>query len=168
MRTRKTKPYKNHQSKKSRKGGFFSTSRKTLPECDINNLSMLSKQTNDGQDPLIKMQTNYQQCCPKDFMGRKNSSPYCKQLDANFKALSNYQRDIDGYYGDETDVSKIKKIMNEPANAPISSQPISSQPISSQPMLSQPMTAKKPWYKFWGGKKHRRTRHRKKRTYRRK
>ena len=89
------------------------------------------------------MHENYLKCCPKGFMGRKNTSPYCKQLNMNFDSLSQYKRDIEGYYGDETDVSKIKQIMNEPLSPP------------------------KPWYKFWGGKRTRKNRHNKKRTYRR-
>lgn len=141
----------NH-SRKNKKGGFFFNSPKvsSSSECDINNLSTLSKDTGDGVDPLIKMRNNYQKCCPKDFMGRKNSSSYCKQLNMNFDSLSQYKSDITGYYGDETDVSKIKQIMNAP-------------------MVSSEATTKKPWYHFWGGKttrkyrknrKHRKTAHR--------
>ena len=133
-------------SRKNKKGGvFFSKRRVTpiLPECNVNNLAALSKDVGDGQDPLIKMKNNYQKCCPKDFMGKKNSSPYCKQLDMNFNSLSNYQRNIEGYYGDETDVSKINRIMNEPS-------PQYVPPITVSP--------KKPWYQFWGGKKTRKNR----------
>ena len=135
---------------RNRKGGFFFSSPKVASsaECDINNLSTISKDMGDGQDPLIKMKNNYQKCCPKDFMGRKNSSPYCKQLNMNFDTQSNYQRDIEGYYGDETNVSKIKQIMNEPFP-------------SYKPPINLGST-KKPWYKFWGGKKTRK--HRKHRT----
>jgi hypothetical protein len=132
-------------SRRNRKGGFLFGPSKVASstECDVNNLSSLSKDMGDGQDPLTKMRANYQKCCPKDFMGRKNSSPYCKQLNMNFDAQSNYQRDIAGYYGDETDVEKIKQTMNAPM-------------VSSTP-------PKKSWYKFWGGKKtirHRRRTHR--------
>ena len=139
MKSRKNRNY----SRRNKKGGIFSSSPKVVSsECDINNLSSLSKDTGDGNSPLKKMRENYQKCCPKDFMGRKNSSLYCKQLNMNFNSQSNYQRDIAGYYGDETDVSKIKQIMNEPVPTPKS-------PISNS--ISQ-----KPWYKFWGGKKTRR------------
>ena len=144
MKSRRNSKLKNI-SKRNRKGGFF-FSKKIAPtsECDINNLSTLSKDMGDGKDPLTKMKNNYQKCCPKDFTGRKNSSPYCKQLDMNYSSQSNYQRDIAGYYGDETDVSKIKQIMNEPVP-----------PV--KPIIN-PDSYKKPWYKFWGGKKTRKLR----------
>ena len=152
MRTRKNR----NNSRKNKKGGFFFGTPKvvSLPECDVNNLSTISKDMGDGQDPLIKMRANYQKCCPKDFMGRKNSSPYCKQLNMNFQSQANYQRDIEGYYGDETDVGKIKQIMNNPNFIQTSSN----------------IPSKKPWYKFWGGKKTRKHKKRyyKRRTYRRK
>ena len=146
MKSRKNRSH----SRKNKKGGFFSSTPKVAssPECNINNLSTLSKDMGDGQAPLEKMRTNYQKCCPKDFMGRKNSSPYCKQLNMNFDSQSNYQRDIAGYYGDETDVSKIKQTMNEPI------------PPSSG-------SSQKPWYKFWGGKKTRKHRKNKKHSHRR-
>lgn len=160
MRTRKNYKRKSYSSRKSRNGGFFSQTKKTLPECNINNLSSLSKDTGDGQNPLIKMRNNYQSCCPKNFMGKKNTSPYCKQLDANFKALSNYQRDIEGYYGEETNVAKIKEEMNSPTIAPL--------PAPTTVPIPAPTYEKKPWYKFWGGKKHRKSHRHKRRTNKRK
>ena len=93
----------------------------------------------DAQEPLIKMHTNYQKCCPKGFMG-KNKSPYCMQLEMNFNSLSKYKKVITGYYGDETDVSKIKQIMNGPEN-------------DNNINKSVDNNYKKSWYKFWGGKK---------------
>jgi hypothetical protein len=134
--------------KRQLKGGFFSNNNSAPnSECNINNLSMLSKDTGDGQDPLIKLRNNYTKCCPKNFLGRKNSSPYCKQLNNNFQSLSNYQKDIEGYYGDETNVSNIKQIMNEP-----------------DPQYKSPINAstKKAWYKFWGGTKTRKRLHKRK------
>lgn len=133
-------------SKRNRKGGFLFSNSKVASssECDINNLSTISKDMGDGQDPLVKMRTNYQKCCPKDFMGRKNTSPYCKQLNMNYNSLSQYKSDIAGYYGDETDVSKIKQIMNEPVPPP-------------KPVIN-PGSYKKSWYKFWGGKRTRKYR----------
>jgi hypothetical protein len=97
--------------RRSRKGGFFFKS-KTVDseECNVNNLADLER--DDGTDTATKMRQNYQKCCPKGMFGRKNRSPYCKQLEKNFNAVSTYNRDVSGYYGDETDVSKIKKIMN--------------------------------------------------------
>ena len=129
-------------SRRTRKGGFFGMFKKNpvtpSGECDVNNLSSLSKDMGDGQDPVKKMHTNYQKCCPKDNFGRYNSSPYCKQLKMNFDTQVQYQRDIAGYYGDETDVAKIRQVMKEP------------------------IVEKKPWYKLWGGK----TRRHKKRSRR--
>jgi hypothetical protein len=153
MKSRKNRNY----FRRNKKGGFFFRSRVApLGECEFSNLSTLSKDTGDGQDPLNKMQQNYVKCCPKDFMGRKNSSAYCKQLNMNFDTLSQYKRDITGYYGPETDVSKIKQVMNEPAPAPM-------------PVIDT--NYRKPWYKFWGGKKtrkHRKTRRGRTRFYARK
>jgi len=131
---------KNHHKKPSKtrrhlRGGFLSflkSSNPSSPDCDVNNLSSLSKDMGDGQDPVQKMHANYQKCCPKKF-GMKNSSPYCKQLKSNFDTFVQYKQDIDGYYGDETNVAKIKETMN---------------PTQT--------TSSKPWYKFWGGKKSRR------------
>jgi hypothetical protein len=135
MKSRKNK----NPSRIKMNGGFlFRSKASSLGECEVSNLSSLSKASGDGQDPLSKMRENYVKCCPKDFMGRKKSSAYCNQLDMNFKALSQHAKDIDGYYGDETDVSKIKQIMDEPVPTPVAN-------INT--------TYKKPWYKFWGGKK---------------
>jgi hypothetical protein len=126
----------NKKSRRHLKGGFLNFFSKkpvmSSSECDINNLSTISKDMGDGQDPVQKMHANYQKCCPKDRFGRYNSSPYCKQLKMNFDAQVQYQRDISGYYGDETDVAKIKQMTNEPI-----------------------YPEKKPWYKFWGGKSRR-------------
>lgn len=109
-------------------GGLFSNTKKVFsPECDVSNLSSLSKDLGDGNDPLLKMQNNYATCCPKDFLGRQNKSPYCKQLKLNFDAQAKLNNDTRGYYGDETDVAKIKSMM-QPEN-------------------------KKPWYYPFGGKR---------------
>jgi len=144
-RYRKTSRKTSRKSRRNLKGGFLNFfSKKPIAssaECDVNNLSTISKDMGDGQDPVQKMHANYQKCCPKDSFGRYNSSPYCRQLKSNFDTQFQYQRDISGYHGDETDVSKIKQTMN------------------------QDFTQKKPWYKFWGGKsrryKKRSRRHRK-------
>ena len=135
-----------HQSRRNKKGGFFS--KKTVvpsEECDVNNLSTLTKMPDvNGQNGELKspddrmedlddmtasLQTNYKKCCPKGFMGRKNKSPYCNQLDTTFKSINQHKNDISGYHGDETNVENIKETMNVPP--------------------------KKPRYKFWGGKKSR-------------
>jgi hypothetical protein len=67
---------------RSRKGGFFGLFDDKHNEadaaCNPNDLVNL-KDRND-------MYANYQTCCPKTWYGRKNNSPYCKQLDLNYKA----------------------------------------------------------------------------------
>jgi len=76
---------------RSRKGGFFGLfddkHNTGNAACDPNNLANL-KDSNS-------MHANYQTCCPKTWYGRKNNSPYCKQLDLNYKAaFQNRQNDI--------------------------------------------------------------------------
>lgn len=152
-------------SRKNRKGGFLFGNSKVVSssECDVNNLSTLTKmpdvndmngqlkpldeRMNDLDSMTSKLRDNYNKCCPKGFMGKKNTSPYCNQLDTTFKSIQQHKQDISGYYGDETDVGKIKQVMDAP-------------------MVVAPATSdtqqKKPWYKFWGGKKTRKNRkHRK-------
>ena len=132
----------NKKSRRHLKGGFLKMFSKnsvaSSGECDISNLSSLSKDMSDGQDPVKKMHANYQKCCPKDSFGRYNASPYCKQLKMNFDNEVQYQRDITGYYGDETDVATIKQTMSQPTNN---------------------VEPKKSWYKFWGGKTKRHTKY---------
>ena len=164
---------KNH-SRRNKKGGFFFNKPKVAPyspvqtssmtnDCDINNLTTLTKmpdvndetgqlkpldeRLNDLKNMNQSLQNNYIKCCPKGFMG-KNTSPYCNQLDTTFKSVDQHRRDITGYYGDETNVAKIKETMDAPVAGEI---------------------PKKPWYKFWGGKKSRKYRKRsnKRRTHRR-
>lgn len=130
------------RSRRNKRGGFFTSKVVSSSECDVNKLSSLSKDMGDGQDPLVKMRNNYQKCCPINF-GMKNTSPYCKQLDLNYKAQAQYKSDISGYYGSETDVGKIKQIMNQPVPG-------------YQPLVNTGV--KKPWYQFWGGKKTRKHR----------
>jgi len=97
--------------KKHKKGG---DPKNIDDDCNIMNLSTLSKDMGDGQEPLKKMKLNYEKCCPKNVLGQKNSSPYCKQLNMTYDAQSTYKKAIVGYSGDETNVANIKKIMNEP------------------------------------------------------
>ena len=97
--------------KKHKKGG---DPKNIDDDCNIMNLSTLSKDMGDGQEPLKKMKLNYEKCCPKNVLGQKNSSPYCKQLSMTYDAQSTYKKAIVGYSGDETNVANIKKIMNEP------------------------------------------------------
>lgn len=163
------KTRKNNISKKNKKAGFFSRN-KVAPSgvCDPNNLANLTKvpqaydqnsqlkpleiRINDLSQAAEKLHSNYLSCCPKNFMGQKNSSPYCKQLDTSFKSMDQHRRDITGYYGDETNVSEIKRVMNEPVPNPV--------------MVVNPTGTKSKW-KFWAGKKTRKSNN-KKRSYRRK
>ena len=65
---------------RSRKGGFWffdDTHNTGNAACDPNNLVNL-KDSNS-------MHANYQTCCPKTWYGRKNNSPYCKELDSKYK-----------------------------------------------------------------------------------
>ena len=75
---------RNSKRGKSRKGGFLGLFKdkhnEQNPQCNPNNLVNLK----DSQE----MFANYKQCCPKSWYGRKNNSPYCKQLDLNYKAAS--------------------------------------------------------------------------------
>ena len=130
------KSRRNRNSGKTKKGGFFSSNKYVAPsgECDPNNLTSIQ-----GSKALHE---NYQKCCPKGFMGTKNRSPYCKQLDLNFQAARKAENDANEYHGFEpTEVYQMKQ----------------------QEAVTNP-PAKKPWYKFWGGK----TRRHRKCSYRRK
>jgi hypothetical protein len=74
---------------KNKRGGFFGMfSNKVSPanseQCNPNNLTSLTD--------VRQMQENYQTCCPKTWYGSKNSSPYCKQLDLNFKGAQQGQQ----------------------------------------------------------------------------
>ena len=169
MRTHKRK-FKKGLTKRNRKGGFFFSKPTVVSstECDVNNLSTLTKmpstedsngeikpydeRMNDLDEMSIRLKNNYDKCCPKGFMGRNNTSPYCNQLNTTFKSIKQHKNDIAGYYGDEKDVGKIKEIMSAdmiPLNSPYSA------PV------------KKPWYQFWGGKKTKKCRRKKKRYVRR-
>ena len=75
---------RNSKRSRSRKGGFFGLfddkHNTGNADCNPNNLANL-KDSNS-------MHANYQTCCPKNWYGSKNNSPYCKQLDLNYKAAS--------------------------------------------------------------------------------
>ena len=128
------KKMRNRRSRKNKKGGFFFGSNKATvapsAECDPNNLVNIQ-----GTDAL---HANYQKCCPKGFMGTKNSSPYCKQLDLNFQAALKSENDAKGYAGMSLDEAQQFEMntRNNPA--------------------FNPPTPTKPWWKFWGGKTRRR------------
>ena len=88
MPNKKTVKRNKVNSKKSRgrnrKGGFFGLfddkHNTGDAACDPNNLVNLTDSNS--------MYANYQKCCPKNWYGSKNNSPYCKQLDLNYKAAS--------------------------------------------------------------------------------
>ena len=129
------KSYKkrNKTHKKSKRGGFFFGSKPAVApsaECDPNNLVNIQ-----GSDAL---HANYQKCCPKGFMGTKNSSPYCKQIDLNFQAALKSENDAKGYAGMSLDEAQNFEMQtrNDPA--------------------FNPPPAAKPWWKFWGGKSRKR------------
>jgi hypothetical protein len=124
MKSKRCVNYKNRKSRKNKRGGFFSKN-KNIPlaaECDPNDLPNITDQN--------ELREKYLKCCPKNMFGQKNKTPYCKQIDLNWSSKEQLRRDVTGYYGDETDVNKIKQIMNAPVEGEV----------------------KKSWWKFWGGK----------------
>lgn len=88
MPNKKTVKRNKRNSKRSRgrnrKGGFwglFDDKHNTgNTECDPNKLANLKSS--------YEIKKNIDTCCPKTWYGRKNNSPYCKQLDLNYKAAS--------------------------------------------------------------------------------
>jgi len=121
------KPRKNRRG-----GGLFGNKTNyivPLGDCHPNNLSYIT-----GSKAL---HDNYQKCCPKGFMGTKNSSPYCKQLELNFQAARKLENDVNEYHG---------------------FQPNEIYHMKQQESTINTQTQKKPWYKFWGGKKTRKYR----------
>ena len=128
MPSKKNRKLRSH--KKSHRGGFFFSKNAVKPypgECDVNRLTSL-KTSND-------IHQNYQKCCPKGMFGTKNSSPYCKQLDLNFQAAMAGEKNANDYeeYEPKFAPTQLSKSQYEEADA-----------------------QKKPWYKFWGGKKSKR------------
>lgn len=106
--------------KKSKKGGFLFT-KKVLPEiCNITNLDELTTSSD--------LHARYQSCCPKNFLGFKNRSPLCRNIDNKFQQVLKQENDsLDDYNEDE--------IVPEPV----------------LPAYANPKP--KPWYQFWGGRK---------------
>jgi hypothetical protein len=140
MTSRKFKNLNTKKSHKNKRGGFFNSSKKNyaapLGDCDPNNLTSI-------KDPKA-LHENYQKCCPKGFMGTKNSSPYCKQLDLNFQAANKAKNDANEYHGYEPNEIYQMKQQEAAMNPP-----------------------KKSWYKFWGGKSRKnKKRINRRRTYR--
>lgn len=90
---------RNSKRSRNRKGGFFGLFKDKHntgnTACNPNNLANLTDSNS--------MRTNYQTCCPKNWYGSKNNSPYCKQLDLNYKAAS--QRN-------QMEISSTKQMIN--------------------------------------------------------
>ena len=112
-------------NKKTKKGGFL-FSKKVVPEiCTNTNL--------DELNTSVDLHARYQACCPKNFLGFKNSSPLCKNLDTKFQQVIKEENSPRDSEEEDTDVPP--------------------------PVLPPYMSPKpKPWYKFWGGKKTRKNR----------
>ena len=95
---------------KSRKGGFFELFKDKdndyNGQCNPNNLNNLTS----TYDIKKKIDT----CCPKSWYGRKNNSPYCKQLNLNYDAartqmyLKAQQSNANGVYIDNDDPNGLR------------------------------------------------------------
>jgi hypothetical protein len=116
---KKTMRSKKRVNKKSKRGGFFFT-KKVLPEvCSNTNLDDLNTST--------ELHQKYQACCPKNFLGFKNRSTMCRNIDNKFQQVIKQENDAGDYDGDD-------EVPQPQLPAYVNPQP-------------------KPWYKFWGGKK---------------
>lgn len=112
---RRTKRDRKNKSKRTRRhhkrgGGlfdFFRGNAAVVPDnCDPMKLTELKSSQ--------EMRSKYQQCCPKKYFGMvKNSSPYCKQLDLNFKAAVESEGLQKQYVGMEEPV-EVAQMQNAP------------------------------------------------------
>lgn len=126
-----TKRNKRSHKKYKRGGGFFDffsgkSSAPVVPDnCNPNNLSQLK--TPD------QLRENYKTCCPKTFFGmRKNSSPYCKQVELNMNAAVKEEGLQKEYVGMEPmEVAALR-------NVPGAEMPVEQQAPNVQPMLNVP------------------------------
>jgi len=128
---KKTKNIRKKHNKRNKKGGFL-FSKKALPEiCVMTNL--------DDLKTSAELNTRYETCCPKNFLGFKNRSPLCTNLENKIKEIEKSEVEVQSSLG---------------LNADISQTPL----VSQDQNISTPMApVTKPWYQFWGGKKHKRT-----------
>lgn len=116
-RSRKHKKHNKRSHKKYKRGGglfdFFSgkSSAPVVPDnCNPNNLSQLK--TPD------QLRENYKTCCPKTFFGmRKNSSPYCKQVELNMDAAVKGEGLQKEYVG--MDPMEVAALRNVPGAEPL-------------------------------------------------
>ena len=109
---RKTRKHRKNKSRRrhyKRGGGlfdFFKSKSTVVPdECDPMKLTQLKSSE--------EMRSKYQQCCPKKYFGMvKNNSPYCKQLDLNFKSAVENEGLQKQYVGIEPD--EVAQMQNAP------------------------------------------------------
>lgn len=131
---KKTMRMKKRLHKKSKKGGFLFT-KKVLPEvCNITNLDELTNSTD--------LHARYQSCCPKNFLGFKNRSTLCRNIDNKFQQVLKEENNA---MDDDTEMLEVP-----------------------QPQLPSYATPpKKSWYQFWGGRKtkHRKSKNRKNKSH---
>ena len=95
---------------RSRKGGFFGLFEDKHNTgniaCNPNNLANLKSS--------YEIKQNIDTCCPKSWYGRKNNSPYCKQLNLNYDAartqmyLKAQQSNANGVYIDNDDPDGLR------------------------------------------------------------
>lgn len=148
---RKTRKSARRSRKNRQRGGFFNffgSPPKVVPaECDPNNLSQLKTSE--------QLRANYQTCCPKTFFGmRKNSSPYCKQVELNAKAA------IEG--------EGMQKQFAAADVEPVAMAEMNAAPMTNPVPLPNPANVAPPeQVSLAGGRRRRRTRRRKTRRYRR-
>lgn len=138
---KKSMRIKKKYNRKSKKGGFF-FSKKALPEiCNMTNV--------DDLKTSAELNTRYENCCPKNFLGFKNRSPLCTNIGNKLKEFSNSESSnvsdsVQSSLGLSADISQT----------PLNNQ---SQDITTPIATTNSITpTTKPWYQFWGGKKHRR------------
>jgi len=96
---------RNSKRSRSRKGGFFGLfddkHNTGNAACNPDNLVNLKSS--------FDIKKNIDTCCPKNWYGRKNNSPYCKQLNLNYDAaltqlhLKAQQSNANGVYIDDND-----------------------------------------------------------------
>lgn len=101
---------RNSKRSRSRKGGFFGLfddkHNTGNASCNPNNLANLKSS--------IEIKKNIDTCCPKNWYGRKNNSPYCKQLNLNYDAaltqlhLKAQQSNANGVYIDNDDSDGLR------------------------------------------------------------
>ena len=107
---RRNKRNSKRSRSRNRKGGFFGLfddkHNTGNADCNPNNLANLKSS--------IEIKKNIDTCCPKNWYGRKNNSPYCKQLNLNYDAaltkmhLKAQQSNANGVYLDNDDPDGLR------------------------------------------------------------